>query len=75
MSKATLPRIPGGFILLSRRLVESEIMRKPPLYVKVWVWLLLKANYADRDGLLRGQLRTSIDQVRKAMAYRSDSDV
>jgi len=37
--------IPGGYILLSRKLIESEIFKKPPLYIKVWNYLLLKAQH------------------------------
>ena len=64
------PLILGGYILLSRKLIESEIMKKPPLYLKVWAWLLLKAQHQNYKGLNRGQLLTSIPEIREAMAYK-----
>ena len=62
--------IPGGYILLSRNLIESQIMSKPPLYSKVWIWLLLKAQHTNYKGLERGSYRTSIPEIIKAMTYK-----
>jgi hypothetical protein len=67
--------IPGGFILLARRTADSGIMCKPPLYLKVWVWLLMRANYSDHGGLLPGQLRTSVPEICRAAEYRSGNRV
>lgn len=63
-------KIPGGYILLSRKLLESEIMRKPPLYLKVFTWLLLKAQHKPYDGIERGELVTSIPEIQDAMEYK-----
>lgn len=62
-------KICGGYILLSRKLIESKIMSKPPQFLKVWVWLLLRAQYADRNGIKRGQIRTSIPEIQESMTY------
>ena len=62
--------IPGGYILLSRRLIESGIMQKPPIYFKIWTWLLLKAQHKDYGNLKRGQLITSIAEIQEAMSYK-----
>lgn len=62
--------IPGGYILLSRKLLQNGIMEKPPLYFKVWVWLLLNAQHKDFGVLKRGQIRTSIPEIQKAMTYK-----
>jgi uncharacterized protein YneF (UPF0154 family) len=62
-------KIQGGYILLSRKLIENKIMSKPPLYLKVWVWILLKAQHKGFKNLKRGQLWTSIPEIREAMAY------
>jgi len=67
--EVTTPIIPDGYILLSRKLLDSEIMKKPPLYFKVWIWLLMKAQYKDYGNLKRGQLFTSIAEIQEAMAY------
>lgn len=66
----TEPLIPGGYILLSRKIIESEIWKKPPLYLKVWVYLLSKAQHADYKQLKRGQLRTSIPEIIEACSWR-----
>jgi hypothetical protein len=63
------PLIPGGYILLSRRTLESGIMQKPPLYFKIWAWLLLRAQYTNYGDLRRGQVRTSIPEIQEAMSY------
>jgi hypothetical protein len=63
------PTIPNGYILLSRKLLESEIMAKPPLYLKVWIYLLTNAQHKEYKGLKRGQLFTSIPEIQEAMSY------
>lgn len=57
------PKIPGGYILLSRKVIESEIWSKPPLYLKVWIYLLTRAQHSDYKKMKRGQLRTSIPEI------------
>lgn len=59
----------NGYILESRTILESEIWSKPPLYFKVWHYLLLRAQYKDYKGLKRGQLITSIAEIREACSY------
>lgn len=59
----------SGYILESRTILDSEIWKKPPLYFKVWHYLLLNAQHKDHDGLKRGELFTSIDEIRESCAY------
>lgn len=49
--------------------MESDIWCKPPLYVKVWCYLLMKAEYQDRGNLQRGQLFTSTQEIAEACSY------
>jgi len=42
-----MPKIQGGYILLARTLTQSELWGKPPYYIKLWVWLLLKCNHRN----------------------------
>lgn len=63
-------RISGGCILLARKLLESGIMQKPPLYLKIWIWLLLRATKKPYKDLQPGQLRASIPEIQEAMSYR-----
>ena len=37
----------GGCILLSRNILFSEIWRKPPEYLKIFLYILLKVNHKD----------------------------
>lgn len=64
------PLIPGGYILLSRRITESGIWDKPPLYIKVWVYLLSLAQHKEFKNLKRGQLRTSIPEIIEACSWK-----
>jgi|BioPla2DNA2_1021312.scaffolds.fasta_scaffold43663_2 hypothetical protein len=63
------PLIPGGYILLSRKIIESKIFKKPPLYLKVWIYLLSKAQHGNYKQLKRGQLRTSIPEIQEACSW------
>ncbi|BCS86835.1 hypothetical protein [Pseudodesulfovibrio sediminis] len=62
--------IDGGFFLVARKLFESELMDKPDLYVKLWLWMLNKANWKDHRKLKRGQFLTTIKEMREAMSYK-----
>lgn len=62
--------VAGGYILLARKLFESEMMNKPPLYFKLWGWMLARAMWKDGDKLKRGQFVTSISEMQQAMSYR-----
>lgn len=61
--------IPGGYIILSRKLIESEIWDKPPLYLKVWIYLLSRAQHKPYKKLQRGELRTSIPEIMEACSW------
>lgn len=64
------PLIKGGYILISRKIIESEIFHKPHLYIKVWVYLLARAQHSNYKKLKRGQLITSIPEIQEACSYR-----
>jgi hypothetical protein len=57
--------IKGGYILLAKNTINSAIWKKPPLYLKIWNYLLMKAYHKDFNGLKRGQLYTSIPEIIK----------
>jgi hypothetical protein len=69
MTVPALP-IPGGYILLARKLLESELMNKPPHYLKLWVWMLLKAFWRDGDKFKRGQFLTTISEMQDVGIHR-----
>lgn len=62
--------ISGGYILLSRKLIENEIWDKPPLYLKVWIYLLSKAQHRQYKSLKRGQLYTSLKEIAEACSWQ-----
>ena len=59
----------SGYILESKSIIDSDIWKKPPLYFKVWHYLLLKAQFADKGGLKRGQLFTTINEIAESCSY------
>lgn len=59
----------NGYILESKSIIESDIWNKPPLYFKVWHYLLLKAQFKQNGNLDRGQLFTSISEIAGACSY------
>jgi hypothetical protein len=62
-------KVEGGYILLARKILDSEIMSKPPLHFKLWGWMLLQAKFNKNSGLERGQFKTSIKEMQEAMTY------
>ena len=62
--------IPGGFILLSRKLLKCGIMEESALHLKLWIWMLLEASHKDHGKLKRGQFFTSYKRMQKAMARK-----
>ena len=65
-----MDKVYGGFIILARKLFDSKLMHRPPLYFKLWVWMLFMANFRDHGKIRRGQFFTSIEEMREAMSYR-----
>ncbi len=62
-------KIAGGYVMLARALLDSDLMDQSPLVIKLWVWLLLNANWHDRKQLKRGQLVTTIGAMQEAMSH------
>lgn len=68
---SNMAKIDGGYIVIARKILDSEIMEKPPLYSKLWLWMLNKAKFMDNDNnLKRGQFKTSINEMREAMSWK-----
>ncbi|RXI60143.1 hypothetical protein DP125_06010 [Clostridium tetani] len=58
-----------GWIKLYRQIIESEIFKKPPLYLKVWIYLLSRAQHKYFKDLKRGELWTSIPEIQEACSW------
>jgi hypothetical protein len=63
-------KISGGYVLLARKIDDSDIMNQPPLYSKLWLWMLYQANWKDRDKLMRGQFVATIAGMQEACSHR-----
>ena len=63
--------IDGGYIIVARKLFKGELMDKPGLYFKLWLWMLDSANWKDRDKFKRGQFLTTIKKMREAKIGRA----
>lgn|GEM_PF-5685791 len=63
-----------GYIMLSRRITNSAIMDKPPLFIKWWMWMLCKANHTtvnERGQTFnRGELITTYSEMREVGKYQ-----
>jgi len=57
--------IPGGYILLARKITDSDIWLKPPLYLKIWIYFLAKAQHSPYKKLKKGELFTSIPEIQE----------
>ena len=66
-------RIPGGFIVKARCIEHSKISSAPPCTRETWNWLLLNANYQDKQtkGYLvkRGQLFRRYKDIRDGLSW------
>lgn len=45
-------------------------MEAPPLHLKLFLWMIDKANFKDHGKIKRGQFITTINEMREAMAYK-----
>lgn len=57
--------IQGGYILIARQMLDSDVMDMPAHYVKLWIWMLNEAMWKDGSSLRRGQLVTTIADMQK----------
>ena len=66
--------IPKGGFTIARQIFTSPIWLKDPLYLKLWIWIIGKANHGDveRNGFLykRGEVVTTYHEIIKALSYR-----
>ena len=71
MAEHRVEKIDGGYILLARQILNSKIMDKPPMFLKLWVWMLERAHHKNgHKGLKRGQFLTSVKEMQDAMTHR-----
>ena len=62
-------KIPGGYMLVAKKIFNSELMKKPPLYSKLFLWMLGQAAFKDTKNLKRGEFVTTIAEMQEAMSH------
>ena len=66
-------QIMGGAFTIARRIFTSEIWRKDPMYLKIWLWIIGRANHSDavKDGFkyVRGELVTTYGEIQNAGVF------
>ncbi|NLG26244.1 MAG: hypothetical protein GX558_12870 [Clostridiales bacterium] len=66
--------IEGGYFVIARTLFDSAVMDWPPVWFKLWIWLIGKANHADtRQGgtiYRRGEVLTSYKELMDIGSYK-----
>ena len=66
--------VAGGGFTVARKMFRSNIWLKPPLYLKVWLWIIGRASHSDHKKnnhtYKRGEFVTTYDEIIKATAYR-----
>lgn len=48
-------KIDGGYILLSRKIDDSDVMKMPPATREIWLYILRKVNHSEYKHLKRGE--------------------
>lgn len=65
--------IPKGGFIISRKIFESNIWIKDPLYLKVWIWIIGRANHSDNKKrgrhYKRGEFVTTYNEIIKDTSY------
>jgi hypothetical protein len=61
--------IEGGYIIIAREQLDSGLMNRSPCTVKLWLWLLHKAFWKDGKEIKRGQVLTTIEEMREVCGY------
>jgi len=56
-------------MLVAKKIFDSELMKKPPLYSKLFLWMLGQASFKDTKKLKRGEFITTIAEMREAMSH------
>ena len=65
--------IPKGGFTIARKIFDSNIWGKDPFYLKVWIWVIGRANHSDTEKCgrhyYRGEFVTTYNDIIKATSY------
>jgi hypothetical protein len=66
-------QIPEGGFIVARKIFKSGIWIKDPLFLKVWIFIVGKANHSDNEKkgktYKRGEFTTTYDNIIKSTSY------
>lgn len=62
--------IKGGYVLLPRILLESDIYKTTPCVREVWLYLIINAAYKPTKNLKRGQIRTNFSKISEDLSWK-----
>lgn len=69
----------GGSFIVARKLFASDIWTRPPLYLKLFLWIIGQANHANRQEgqtlYRRGDFSTTYEKIINALSYRENRRV
>jgi len=57
----------NGKLWLHRKIVKSKIWKGPANRLKLFLWLLMKANFKDLGEIKRGQACTTMKDIEDAL--------
>ena len=64
----------GNNFLINRKIFRSDIWEKPAYYLKIWIWIIGRANWKEikRGGKIyrRGEFKTDYDEIIEANKWR-----
>jgi hypothetical protein len=66
-------QIPEGGFIVARKIFKSDIWIKDPMYLKIWIWIVGKANHSNNKKkgrtYKRGEFVTTYNDIVKDTAY------
>lgn len=62
------PKIPGGYFLFPR-IFQDFLIDKPPVWAKLFLWMLSEAQFKESKRYKRGQFKTTIKEMQEAASY------
>ena len=57
-----------GFVCLNRSIMDTPLWEKPPYYLKIYLYLLMQASFADGNGFKRGESITCVQTLERICA-------
>ncbi len=64
-------KVSGGYYIKARKIMDSKIMRSPPVVRELWDFLIMSARFKDADNgnIKRGQLLTTTNDIIDGLSW------